>query len=132
MITKIIKYRGLPDVSGNADPNTGYKIFMDKMEYVIGGTSAVAPLFAGLNARLNEANGKSIGFFNTKFYNQFVFNDITFGKNDYYNATSGWDFCTGLGSPNGLLMLAVLQKIKQTNIRKNTLILFAKAKRYYN
>ncbi len=53
--------RGVPDVAGNADPVTGYQVRVDGHNIVMGGTSAVAPLWAGLVALLNQRIGKSVG-----------------------------------------------------------------------
>jgi kumamolisin len=98
--------RGVPDVSGDADPNTGYNILVDGESDVFGGTSAVAPLWAGLVARINQQMGKSIGFLNPLIYSQAVeaagFHDVTQGNNGAFNAGPGWDPCTGLGSPDGV------------------------------
>lgn len=104
------KKRGTPDVAGNADPYTGYIIYLDG--YVImGGTSAVAPLWAGLNALLNHSYGRTIFFINNKLYkNPKVLNDIRIGKNDLYPAKNGWDLCTGLGSPNGTAIMNIYIK----------------------
>lgn len=105
------QYRGVPDVCGNADPNTGYSIYINGQYIMVGGTSAVAPLWAGFTALLNQSNaGQSIGFLNIPFYqNQYILKDITIGNNDtvpntnnLYNASKGWDPCTGLGSINGI------------------------------
>jgi kumamolisin len=94
--------RGVPDVCGDADPNTGYDVRVDGSDTVIGGTSAVAPLWAGLIARINEGNHGSVGFINPKLYqNAAAFNDITVGNNGDFAAAPGWDACTGLGSPDG-------------------------------
>jgi kumamolisin len=97
--------RGVPDVAGNADPTTGYVALVDGQSGVVGGTSAVAPLWAGLIALINESIGKPAGFLNTLLYqaNQSTdFNDITSGNNGAYSARPGWDACTGWGSANGL------------------------------
>ena len=92
------KGRMVPDVSGDADPNTGYNVVVHGSAAVVGGTSAVAPLFAGLFA----AFGRKLGFVTPSLYqNPSDFNDITSGGNGYYNAAPGPDPCTGLGSPNG-------------------------------
>jgi kumamolisin len=105
--------RGVPDVSGDADPVTGYSVLVDGTTQVIGGTSAVAPLYAGLFARINEGlrgqNKPRVGFVNPQLY-QFpgAFNDITSGNNGAFQAGPGWDAATGLGSPNGSLLLADL------------------------
>ncbi|MEO6852301.1 MAG: S53 family peptidase, partial [Mucilaginibacter sp.] len=98
------KGRGLPDVAGDADPNTGYKVLVDGQKMVIGGTSAVAPLMAGLIARINQKKGKSAGFINPALYaNPSFCRDITLGNNKTtstntgYTAGPGWDACTGWG-----------------------------------
>jgi kumamolisin len=104
--------RGVPDVSGDADPSTGYNVLVDGQSMVIGGTSAVAPLWAGLIARINQITGKAIGFLNPLIYAQAVtasgFHDITDGNNGDFSAVAGWDPCTGLGSPDGAKLLAAL------------------------
>ena len=104
--------RGVPDVSGNADPQTGYLVQVDGQSFVIGGTSAVAPLWAGLVALLNQQLGKPVGFLNPILYQQVtpasVMRDIISGANDGYSAGPGWDACTGLGSPNGAALLSAL------------------------
>jgi len=94
--------RGVPDVAGDADPDTGYQVRVDGSDTVIGGTSAVAPLWAALLARINAATGKQAGFINPAIYqNAEDCRDITAGNNGGYAAGPGWDACTGLGSPNG-------------------------------
>jgi len=101
--------RGVPDIAANADPNTGYTFYWGNSNTFsqYGGTSAAAPLIAGLIARINQLTGKRIGFANTLFYaNPSAFYDITSGENAVvistgYSATTGWDAVTGLGVPNG-------------------------------
>ncbi|MBV9232543.1 MAG: S8/S53 family peptidase [Candidatus Eremiobacteraeota bacterium] len=100
--------RGVPDVSGDADPNTGYQIQVDGSALVAGGTSAVAPLWAALIALMNQKRGSNVGFVNPKLYalqgaanNPAPFHDITSGTNGAYAAAPGWDPCTGLGTPEG-------------------------------
>ncbi|MBB5502527.1 protease pro-enzyme activation domain-containing protein [Paraburkholderia sp. MM5384-R2] len=94
--------RGVPDVAGDASPLTGYDVLIDGMRTVVGGTSAVAPLWAALIARINAAKGQPAGFVNAKLYKApGVCNDITQGNNGSFAASKGWDACTGLGSPNG-------------------------------
>lgn len=103
--------RGVPDVSGNADPTTGYQIRVDGQSLVIGGTSAVAPLWAGLIAVSNAANKKSAGFLQPKLYAasaNTAFRDITQGNNGTFNAGPGWDACTGLGSPSAANLIPLL------------------------
>ena len=97
--------RGVPDVAGDADPVTGYKVRVDGQDTVIGGTSAVAPLCAGLIALINQQVGNPVGFLNPVLYSepaqQEAFRDIVSGDNGDYEAGPGWDACTGLGSPHG-------------------------------
>ena len=102
--------RGVPDVAGNADPETGYEVRVDGQAQVIGGTSAVAPLWAALIARCNQKLGRPVGEPHAAFYQIGIkaFRDITQGNNGAYKAGPGWDACTGLGSPNGEALLAAL------------------------
>jgi kumamolisin len=101
--------RGVPDVAGNADPQTGYDIRVDGTASVIGGTSAVAPLWAALLARLNQLSGKPAGLVNPKLYQApGTLRDITSGNNGDFAAAAGWDACTGLGSPNGTALRGVI------------------------
>ncbi|GAB3268688.1 S53 family peptidase [Sinomonas notoginsengisoli] len=98
--------RGVPDVSAVADPQTGYRVRVDGADMVIGGTSAVAPLWAALVARLAQATGKRFGLIQPMLYAQGTgFRDITVGNNGTYHAGPGWDACTGLGSPDGTALL---------------------------
>ena len=107
--------RGVPDVCGDADPATGYQVRADGQDQVVGGTSAVAPLWAALVAMMNERLGTAVGFLNPKLYTLkgSTLHDITSGNNDdsglgYYQAGTGWDPCTGLGSPDGAALLNAL------------------------
>ncbi len=103
--------RGVPDVAGNADPNTGYLVQIDGQSAVVGGTSAVAPLWAGLVALLNQSLGQPVGFLNPKIYSASVraaFRDITSGNNGAYSAGPGWDACSGLGVADGQKLLKAL------------------------
>jgi kumamolisin len=116
--------RGVPDVAADADPYTGYSVVIGGQEEPIGGTSAVAPLYAGLIARINQnltsGGGNAVGFVNPLLYAQSmpagVFHDVTEGNNDIYHdlggefeAGPGWDPCTGLGSVDGANLLAALK-----------------------
>jgi kumamolisin len=104
--------RGVPDVAGDADPASGYNVLVDGQQAVIGGTSAVAPLWAGLIALMNQSLGKNVGYVNSLLYSAkaaATFHDITSGNNGNYVAGPGWDACTGLGSPNGAALLSVLK-----------------------
>jgi kumamolisin len=107
--------RGVPDVAGNADPVTGYQIVVDGQSEPVGGTSAVAPLWAGLIARLAQATGTRFGLLQPLIYQGVTpgvaaagFSDIVEGSNGAYKAGPGWDPCSGLGSPNGTALLARL------------------------
>ena len=95
-------WRGVPDVAGDADPESGYEVLVDGQPTVIGGTSAVAPLMAGYLACVNQKLGHSVGFINPAIYqNASAFRDVTSGNNNGENAGVGWDACTGLGVPVG-------------------------------
>lgn len=109
--------RGVPDVSGNADPQTGYQVLVDGSSLVIGGTSAVAPLWAALVARLAQAtDGRLRGFADALYAGAASgtspagFRDVTDGDNGTFSAAPGWDACTGLGSPDGTALLDRLRK----------------------
>jgi len=96
--------RMVPDVCADADPNTGYEIVVHGQQTVVGGTSAVAPLYSGLFA----AFGTKLGFVTpTLWLNQGAFNDITVGGNGFYNAAPGPDPCSGIGSPIGTAIAAL-------------------------
>jgi len=109
--------RGVPDVSGNADPVTGYNVVVGGQREAIGGTSAVAPLYAGLIALLNQARATAgatpVGFVNPRLYGTAgVCRDVTEGNNDFsgalhvYAAGPGWDAASGLGSAIGAKWLS--------------------------
>ncbi|MDE2102177.1 MAG: S53 family peptidase [Patescibacteria group bacterium] len=103
--------RGSPDVCGVADPATGWPVLADHQNQVVGGTSAVAPMWAGLAARMNSIFRTTLGFLNPRLYaiGESAFYDITVGNNGAYQASPGWDAATGLGSPNGQALFAALQ-----------------------
>jgi kumamolisin len=108
--------RGVPDVAGNADPTTGYQIMSDGQSQVVGGTSAVAPLWSALIARLAQATGQPFGLIQPALYAGITpgsdvagFRDITSGNNGAYSAGPGWDACSGLGVPVGGDLLTRLQ-----------------------
>ena len=107
------KYRNVPDVSLDADPNTGYAIYVGGSWQLYGGTSCAAPIWAAYTAIVNQqrlTNGSSmIGFLNPTLYPlaQTIsystdFHDITTGNNNYYYAAIGYDNASGWGSFNGL------------------------------
>ncbi len=106
-----LKNRGVPDVAGDADPQTGYNVRVDGQDSVFGGTSAVAPLWSALIALVNASRGTPAGFINAQLYgDETDFNDVTSGNNGTFSAAKGWDACTGLGSPNGSKIAAGLAK----------------------
>ena len=104
--------RGVPDIAANADPQSGYRIRVDRVEMPIGGTSAVAPLMSALIAMANQKLGRPVGFINPRLYGSLAstaaFHDITSGDNGAYQAGPGWDPCTGLGSPDGVQFVNAL------------------------
>jgi kumamolisin len=104
--------RGVPDVSGDADPLTGYFVCVDGTQTTVGGTSAVAPLWSGLIVLINQKLSKPAGYLNPILYGgtgaSKAFHDIVFGNNGAYAAKKGWDACTGWGSPDGANLLAAL------------------------
>jgi len=112
--------RGVPDVAGVADPATGYKVLIDGEEHILGGTSAVAPLWAALTCRLSEALGRPLGMLQPVLYEGVApgqttvgFRDITQGDIGAFAAGPGWDACTGLGVPDGT---ALLERLRATAV----------------
>jgi kumamolisin len=116
------KGRGVPDVTGDGDPDTGYNILVDGQAIQEGGTSAVAPLWAALIAVINQELKGRVGFVNPQLYalsaNSGAFHDISTGsnrvsfqqfKNVGYDAGPGWDAASGLGSPDGTVLSNVLK-----------------------
>jgi kumamolisin len=108
--------RGVPDVAGNADPETGYQVLVDGKAQVVGGTSAVAPLWAALICRFAQATGQSFGLMQRLLYTGVTagvpapgFRSIETGNNGAYHAGPGWSPCTGLGVPDGPALLTRLQ-----------------------
>ena len=108
-----MKKRGVPDVAGFADPRNGFTISVSGQKMRAGGTSAAAPLWAGLIARINENLEKSVGYLNPLLYRddcKAAFQDIKMGSNGgIWGAEEGWDACTGLGRPDGSALLDVLK-----------------------
>jgi kumamolisin len=105
--------RMVPDVAAVADPNTGYPICVEGNKQVIGGTSAVAPLYAGIIAAfIDYCKLTGVPFpknlLQWLWSHQSCFTDITVGNNGQWKAQSGPDPCTGLGVPNGANLLAAI------------------------
>jgi kumamolisin len=102
--------RGVPDVAAVADPQTGYQVYVDGEAMVIGGTSAVAPLWAGIVARLVQLGSAPLGLLQPRLYAGAspgrpspLLRDVTEGSNGAFSASAGWDACTGLGVPSPAL-----------------------------
>lgn len=90
--------RGVPDISANANPNTGYQIYYRGQNVVVGGTSAVSPLISALLARINQVASTNVGFINPLLYNnKSVCYDVISGNNGFYNAGTSYDCCSGIG-----------------------------------
>lgn len=114
--------RGVPDVAGNAAQASGYLVEIGGHVVPVGGTSAVAPLVAALVARLNQKLGRRLGFLHPALYRigngSGAFRDVLYGNNATaawvggYTAGTGWDACTGWGSPNGQELAAVLAELQ--------------------
>jgi kumamolisin len=118
--------RGVPDVAADAAQESGYRVLVDGQWFPdpnaspqpfppIGGTSAAAPLWAALVARINQAIGTNVGFVNPMLYQikagSRAFHDVTLGNNGDYKTAPGWDPCTGLGTPDGSALLAALRPL---------------------
>jgi kumamolisin len=113
--------RGVPDLAGDADPASGYIVRVNGQREIVGGTSAVAPLYAGLLALINQARKAAgagpAGFILDTIYSAAgvkSFRDIVSGNNDIfgslghlYTAGPGWDACTGLGVADGTKWLSL-------------------------
>jgi carboxypeptidase C (cathepsin A) len=108
--------RMVPDVSANADPYTGYEVFVHGGRETVGGTSAVAPLYAGLFA----AFGRKLAPVTPRLWlNQTCFNDITIGDNGYYRARVGPDPCTGIGTPIANRLSALFGASRASAMRRS-------------
>lgn len=108
-VSRLFPGRQVPDVAGNADPVTGYLVSVDGQQFPIGGTSAVAPLYAAMTAVLRQAYGATFDFLNVVTANPSICFDVTIGDNGGYKAGPGRDNVTGLGVVDMGKLLAVLQ-----------------------
>ena len=113
--------RGVPDVGANADPLTGYRVYLRGKWCVGAGTSAASPLWAGLVARLNQERVEPIGLVAPLMYDRFrrltrsrALVVITKGTNGLYRARKGWSACTGLGTPRGLKLSRMIGRPRST------------------
>ncbi|MEO1367891.1 MAG: hypothetical protein AAFX50_12010, partial [Acidobacteriota bacterium] len=108
--------RGVPDVAALASLTAGYSLVVGDARVGIGGTSAAAPLVAGLVSQIVEANaalapGYRVGWLTPLLYRPEMasaFAAIDRGSNGLYNAYSSWDPCTGLGRPHGRSLMRAL------------------------
>ncbi len=102
--------RGVPDVSYNADPNTGVSVYIGNYNgsagwVTVGGTSAGAPQWAGLIALVNATRTQTLSSADVSLYAaasahySTEYRDVTSGNNGTYNAGQLYDYVTGLGSP---------------------------------
>lgn len=111
------KGRGVPDVAGPADPSCGCEMLVAGQSCTSAGTSAVAPLWAALIARCNQALGVRCGYINPLLYQIAAHADgpkalraVKSGGNGLYRARSGWSACTGLGTPRGKHLLQMMKQ----------------------
>jgi pseudomonalisin/xanthomonalisin len=102
--------RGVPDVSLDADPLTGYSVVVDGKDLIVGGTSASSPAWLGIWARAQQLHGGRLGFADAALYRApaTVFHDIVAGSQVLHTATPGWDYCTGRGTPDITALLRAL------------------------
>jgi subtilase family serine protease len=107
--------KGIPDVGANAADASGYAIYFEGNWVKIGGTSLATPLWAALIARMNQNLGYNLGFITAHLYELMdspAFDQIIEGNNNLYIAASGWNPCTGLGTPNGQKLMEAIESLK--------------------
>jgi len=92
--------RDIVDVAYVGDPNTGVLVVRGGLEYQVGGTSAGSPQWAALIDLASQANGQTYGSINSKLYKLSSYHDITLGSDNFFTAGPGWDYATGLGTPD--------------------------------
>jgi subtilase family serine protease len=92
--------RDIADVSYDGDPNTGVLVIQGGRVFQVGGTSAGAPQWAALIALASQEYNQTFGSIDSKLYGLSSFHDITAGSDGFFSATLGWDYPTGLGSPD--------------------------------
>jgi pseudomonalisin len=93
--------RTLPDVSMDADPNTGANVYVDGTPETVGGTSLSSPLTLGVWDRIESANNESVPFASPLLYAEngtSAFHDVTLGNTGPYPAAPGYDLATGIGT----------------------------------
>ncbi len=120
--------RGVADLSGVADPNTGIQIYYRNRLITIGGTSATAPLMTALFARISV--NRTLPFINPMIYqNPNLFYDIISGNNGAFSASLKWDCCSGLGVPDGMLMFNLFTATPSSSLSPPPTIIYAKLSR---
>lgn len=108
---RVAEGRGVPDVAAEVTP--GYAVVFKGTEIAMGGTSAAAPMWAALTARIGQRLGKPLGFYAPLLYGRSTsdtFADVLTGGNDRYRCAPGWNPCTGLGVPIGDAIEAALSE----------------------
>jgi kumamolisin len=109
-----VSMRSIPDLAMNADPNTGVLYMINNAYYIIGGTSIVSPTMTGFILAIGENRRKNA---HTIMYNNKPsFRDIVSGSNGDFNAGTGYDNCTGLGSIIGNLLNTAFGAVENINI----------------
>ena len=108
--------RNVPDISGNADPVTGFEVIADGTEFQVGGTSAVAPMYGAIWALLVSRLGQKVPNWHDALYKNPVTVDVVGGNNQDYQCTVNYDLCTGLGVVDGEVLLATLAKINNLTV----------------
>ena len=135
-------FRGLPDISWDADPNSGILIYLSFLNpagyYFIGGTSEGSPQWAGVVSDLNQFLHRPIGFLNPYLYALGAagvgFHDVTVGNNTFngvtgYDATPGWDLATGWGTPNLAQLFGDISSLARGSHSMNSMVARARALR---
>jgi pseudomonalisin len=100
-IGSTVDLRTVPDVSMDADPNSGANVYVDGTPETVGGTSLASPLSLGVWDRLESGHGNALPFASPQLYalnGTTAFHDVTLGDNGPYPATPGYDLATGIGS----------------------------------
>ena len=106
------------DVSYDGDPNTGVLVVQGGLEYRVGGTSVGAPQWAGLIALASQANSQTYAAINAKLYTLTSYHDILTGSDGYFSSGSGWDYPTGLGTPDAYATVSALSPGIPLNINE--------------
>jgi len=118
-------YRAVPDVALVANPSTGVEFIVGGSNVIYGGTSIVSPAMAAYYACLNTNTFLLPSLYAASLSSKNSFNDILVGSNGSYNASVGYDSCTGLGSIAGNILSPILTNappivIKVTGITLDT------------